>query len=258
MSEINTTDKTANSKGDNVTNIQALASVVEQLEKSFDSWNGWVLFFTFATAFAAAGYFAVSCMANVRGKQLKNAQTALMEAKDTQLTIDLKAKDVDIANAQKAAAEANRIAEGERLARLKLEEKLAWRKLTPEQQNRIASKIKSFDGQKYDLFVVNEAEPMNMLRIVDDILQKSGWKKVPPTDPNQIIVPDLWAAVSEGSRTKISIQVAPSQEANLGNRATTLASALEAEGIAAFPSKNPDNERRQDIISIVIGTKPHD
>src|ERR1700674_4322670 len=52
----------------------------------------------------------------------------------------------DVAEANERAAVANKIAEEERLARIKIEEKIAPRRLSQEQQNTITAKLMPFAG----------------------------------------------------------------------------------------------------------------
>lgn len=62
----------------------------------------------------------------------------------------------DIASANSRAAEAMRIAEQERLARVKIEEKLAWRDLSPEQEKSLSSKMQPFTGQRFKLITYQD------------------------------------------------------------------------------------------------------
>ena len=49
-----------------------------------------------------------------------------------------------------------RIAEQERLARVKIEEKLAWRDLSPEQEKSLSSKMQPFTGQRFKLITYQD------------------------------------------------------------------------------------------------------
>jgi len=95
------------SKGDNVPDIQILTSQARQLEESFARWNSVAIALLAATAFVAVTYFVVTFVANRKGIRLKDAQTALIRAKDEQLAGDLKDKDLRIAEAGSDAARAN-------------------------------------------------------------------------------------------------------------------------------------------------------
>ena len=81
-----------------------------------------------------------------------------------------------IAEANARAAEANKIAEQERLARLQLEAILAPRGLNAEQANDLIDKLKPFAGQKFDLFIYsNDGEVVFFTNVLSNILQLSGW-----------------------------------------------------------------------------------
>jgi hypothetical protein len=58
-----------------------------------------------------------------------------------------------IAELNKAAAVANEKAEQERLARVKIEQKMAPRHLSPAQQKRLSESLKRYAGQKLNVFV---------------------------------------------------------------------------------------------------------
>lgn len=138
-----------------MSDIATLTSAVEQLEKEFNFWNGWALFFTLATAIVASGYFATSWRANRKAVQLKNVQAALLLAKDKQLSLDLAEKDLEIENARneaakanERAAEANMKAEQERLERVRLSTRVAPRFLGPEQKQAIIVSLKRFSGRQ--------------------------------------------------------------------------------------------------------------
>ena len=81
----------------------------------------------------------------------------------------------DAALANERAPEANKIAEGERLARLKLEEKLAPRNLGQEPRHRIEGKLKAFPGTPYELGVNPVPEATRFLEVIDGVLRSSGW-----------------------------------------------------------------------------------
>jgi hypothetical protein len=109
------TTTTTTSEGENVPDIQPLASRVQPLQDSVDGWNTGLVW---ATAFAgvAAAVLAVTTFVVIRRtKDLAAAQYRLAEAKDKQLGVDLKGKDVEI-------AKLNETAEREALERKKIEE----------------------------------------------------------------------------------------------------------------------------------------
>jgi hypothetical protein len=78
--------------------------------------------------------------------------------------------------ANRAAAEANLKAEGERFERFKLEEKLAWRSLSGSQQKTLANKLQSFPNRRIDIFTTSgDAELMSLARTFQLIVLEAGW-----------------------------------------------------------------------------------
>jgi hypothetical protein len=76
------------------------------------------------------------------------------------------------ARAEKEAAASNEKAEQEHLARVKIEEKLAPRRLTVEQRNNVAGKLRAFAGQKSNLYAyVGDPESITL---ANDILAAVG------------------------------------------------------------------------------------
>lgn len=81
-----------------------------------------------------------------------------------------------IAALEKESAIANEKAEQERLARVKIEEKLAPRSLSEEQQQKLIAKWKPFAGQKVEVFVAYEEEELlNTGRLIEGMLRSAGW-----------------------------------------------------------------------------------
>jgi hypothetical protein len=125
----------------NQSDIQTLTVRTQDLTASADRWNGAYMIGVGVTVVFAAIVFVVQFRAVRKFRELSASQTALAEAKDKQLQLDLKAKDEAIGVAQKAAADANSVAEGERLARVKIEERLAWRTISPAQEAKFRAAV---------------------------------------------------------------------------------------------------------------------
>src|SRR6266446_4716428 len=96
------------SEGDKMSDIQALTSKVQQLGSSATLWNRLALWAVAATAIVAALYFVFSLIASRKNTALQVAQAELNRAKDSQLTGDLKDKDVAISAADQKAADAKK------------------------------------------------------------------------------------------------------------------------------------------------------
>jgi hypothetical protein len=76
-----------------------------------------------------------------------------------------------------AAAEANQKAEEERLARVKIEEKLAPRHLAPEQMARVTAHLKRFAGQRINVFAfTTDQETVGIANQIIAALQAAKWQ----------------------------------------------------------------------------------
>ena len=74
------------------------------------------------------------------------------------------------------AAEANAKAESERLARIKIEERLADRKLTPVQISELAQKLVRFSGQKINVVAAaNDPEIIRITNAISTALRAANW-----------------------------------------------------------------------------------
>ncbi len=88
--------------------IDCLSKQVNHLTAAFDFWNRWMLWGLGVAALAAVWIGVTTRLTIVRSKQLTVAQGQLDAAKEAQLKLDLQEKDVKIAEANKAAGEANK------------------------------------------------------------------------------------------------------------------------------------------------------
>lgn len=166
----------------------------------------------------------------------------------------IKAADVRIAEATTRAAEANQKAEEEKLARVKIEERIAWRKLDAGQANQVLSVAKQYSGQEYALTVSADPEAMNLMEIVDQILQTAGWVRVKPFGQ----VTTFGEKASVGMKTgPLGFHIAVSKgDLNLKDVAIRMAEIFEAVGIKSKPATDPEIEQRPTAIAVVIASKP--
>ncbi len=163
----------------------------------------------------------------------------------------------DAAVANERAAEANRIAEGERLARLKLENRLAPRILNDDQQQRIESKIKRFTGTPYELAVDPVPEAINLLRTVDAILRSSDWtnKESAKTDFRFVITLASGSKVEQGVFSGVVVKLTKSMLPKYEPAAEALVRALQAEGIDATAELLEETDPSPNTLHVMIGSK---
>jgi len=125
--------------------LEVLTAQANELSSRVDFWNNAVLVALLITALAAASIVVSQRLAFMRAKQLSDKQEELSTAKEAELRIQI----ANVAAvAQVETARLSKIAEDERLARIKIEEKIAPRRFTAEQKKTIASKLRVFAGQK--------------------------------------------------------------------------------------------------------------
>lgn len=158
----------------------------------------------------------------------------------------------DIADANREAAEANRTAEQERLARIKIEEKLAGWRLGPGAQARLRDRLERYPKSQYDL-AVNPQE-WKFMETMDAILKAAGWVRVQPKPDNILftMLVDNKASVSYGSG--IVIAVSKSMWPDFGPAALALVAGLRAEGIPAR-GEVVEHKLQPNVIQVVIGKR---
>ncbi len=149
------------------------------------------------------------------------------------------------AKAEERAAEANKKAEEERLARLKIEERLAPRRINAEQISRLVKDLKSLSGKKVILLVVSGNPETSVFgNSLRDALKTSGL--IVELRPGMIL-----GTVNPG----ISLTIGKNRFAD----ANILANALIDAGLAEKPipaDKIPDDAiDRADELQIVLGPK---
>jgi hypothetical protein len=162
-------------------------------------------------------------------------------------------KDAEIRSAIARAAEANKIAETERLERIKIEEKLAWRSLSADQQQQIISKLVRFRGAPFQVRVFQEPEALRFMNQMLDILHSANWTQLPIVAAMEITTKYGTVGISLGAG--VSIYVDASHESDLGPAGKALAAALAKQRIAS-EYKIINIERQPDRIHVAIGKKP--
>jgi hypothetical protein len=104
----------------------------------------------------------------------KEAQTARERAALLERVTETVRSEAAEANAR--AAEANVKAEAERLARIKIEERLADRKLTPAQMKELTEKLGRFSGQKLNIVAVsNDPEIVRITNALITAVREANW-----------------------------------------------------------------------------------
>lgn len=261
----------------------------EALEALIAALENWAAFFTLLVVLGVGGELVVHVMQSRANKKLitiqhqealaqeteiarlqntsasarleiakanEGAAMALTKAAQAEENLGTARKEAALANER--AADANKIAEGERLARLKIEEKLAPRTLNDEQRKRIESKLKPFAGTPYELALNPVPEATDLLGVIAPILRSAGWvyKESAKKDFR------FNFTLNDGS-TKVE-QAYVSGIVLLGTKAfidahrpalDALAFALKEEGLEVRAEYLKDDDPSPDALHIAIGSK---
>ncbi len=207
-----------------------------------------------------------------------DARIVKLEGENLRLSNDLAGKVAEIASAREAAAKAQATAEGFRLdiakanqraeeakeraaqANLELARFKAPRTLSPEQQKQISEKLKTFAGRQFDVAILVEPEPQDLLLQVENALTAAGWIEIDWKGGGNFaeitFVRKGRPTVGIATVSGLIVQMHPDQVSELGTAAQALTSALNAEGISAKaePGLGIDNINTK-AIHILIGKK---
>ena len=154
------------------------------------------------------------------------------------------ALNLKIAEAELKAAKANQIAEEERLARVKIEQKIAPRSLSGEQQSKIAETMRPYEGQKYEIITYDDdPESVGLTTMIKQTLQAAGWEAL---NSNHYIWP--YGSIKIAVTIEFSIK-------EFKDRAEALANKLEEQGILAS-ARSRQLTGQKDLIRISVGKKP--
>jgi hypothetical protein len=225
-------------KSANITTPSRMASFLE----SASYWTG-IAAVAFTAAAAVAG--SLSWYFSYKLSDKKDAEFREFQESSK---IAVASANEKAAEANARAADANRIAEEERLARVKLETRLAPRILKGASQTTVAKAIVGFAPQKYDiLWYPDDPESLNLANDIYGALQMARWVHESSNS---------WLGFMLVSG--VVIEFAPSKADTAGVASKALAEALEKEGIVATaePTASMDGEKEPETIRIKVGKKP--
>ena len=201
---MNTTSSPATSEGENVSEIQALTERVRVLNQATDWWNAVMVLALVLAAISAVAVVATTMMALKRAKQVGDAQSELIQAKDKQLALDLGDKDVKIAQAGRDASEANRGAAEANERAIKAQESLSLAEQHSAEANAKA------EGFRLDIAKANESSAKAEARAAEANLELAKLRdprRLLPEQQDRII-----AALKNFTGQKFSFAVYPDPE----------------------------------------------
>ena len=240
-------DKTA------IADTELRASKLEQsnltLQVQVDSFQGQI---ADANARAKASEAKVAA-AEAEAKQAE-ARVAAAEAESKDAAAKVATADARIAEADRAAAEANAKAEEERLARVRLEDRMGGWRLSIEAQSNIDGKLKPFAGTPFD-FAVNPNEAVFM-ETLDSMLTSPNvaWIRQPPKQDNALMAILINGKASIIFASGIILEIDEDRWSTRGEAFVALGNALQAEGIVVTAHKVPAGSWG-DRIHIIVGKR---
>ena len=173
--------------------------------------------------------------------------TSLVKEAETKLT---KVEDATKETRQRAAdlsKQLDEYAKGERLARKKIEERLADRSLTDAQVRVIADKLKLFSGQEFGITTYWDLkEPLSMANRIYGALNLAGWKYLKPESATFLL----------GGVAGVLVYVHPAADELTKKAAASLVSALTKEGITLELREQNDPKNPNNRLYFNVGTKP--
>lgn len=173
--------------------------------------------------------------------------TASLEKQSTELK-------VAVSDADARAAEANEKAEKERLARIRLEEDLAWRRLPKEQQQIIASRLANFSGQIVSLwFGAGDKEAETFAWELASALSSAKWKVFSPA--SSITMASSGNLFDTVSPQETGITVASTGDKSSMEASQALVLELLALGFDAVKSQKIE-ERKASLVIVTINVRP--
>jgi hypothetical protein len=151
-----------------VSEIHDLEERARTLGQLTDFWNNKMVLALVLAAIAAVLVVWTTVMVLRRQGQKDDAQSELLKAKDRQLVLDLKDKDAKIADAN--------------LARVKIEQSIAWRRLTKQQQSGIGSALARFGVQSASLWYgsASDKEAETFALEIASALHNAHWRVFRP------------------------------------------------------------------------------
>ncbi len=283
--------------------VETLLARRDAIGTLLDSFEVWVIIFGILVVVGVGGetVYGVRIWWNNRKlhtiersiDDLRQTEIAALTSSGESIRLEMKGADARIAEAQRAAAEAQRNlalaeqhsaeanakAEGFRLdiakanegaaqaqaqvagataeaarANLELAKLKTPRTLSKEQQNRITLKIASFPNTPFDLWVSTDSDSTNLMNLIDEAIRAAKW---------QFKLSGVITFANKAGLTAtsgVSIHFPEELRGTLESPALALGNALAAEGISVvgvFRDK-ADDEKGKDsaTIHVVIGSKP--
>jgi hypothetical protein len=232
---------------------------VESLETWSAFFNGAVVVLT--AVLAVAGFFAwkysselvsLKDEALTRYKAEADAKIAEANAQSSEANTKAESFRLAIATAEDRAANANRIAEEERMARVKIEEGLTSRRITKEHQATLAIRLTSFSGQTVHVwFNAGDHESFIFASDITATLEAAQWDVYAPASKISM----LGSGRRGPSSIEVGVVVMSTGDNPSGKASATLVQELLALGFDAVKSPRTENRTAPTVI-VHVETRP--
>jgi len=171
---------------------------------------------------------------------------AALTTRADELRRDTAAANERAARADQRAAETN----------LELERLKTPRSLSPEQQRRVADKLKPFERTPFVITVFNDPEVLQLVSEIESALALAGWVEIPWHEGNVVDRRTDKPAIGFNFMTGLFVQ-ADESRASLAVAAIALANALKSEGLTAKSEVGQmPSEMTKEAVHTQIGKKP--
>jgi hypothetical protein len=175
---------TAESKETSLESLPVDPTLLETANRWFDiSWYGllWAGAFTALSAIATVIFLFIQFWSSGVRERHTEWRTSVVELQTEEAKRDTEEAKERIAQLELQTAVANKRAEEDRLARVKIEQRLADRILSDAQLVVIANKVRQFGNQEYQVTTFWDLkEPLTLANRIHAALSLAGWKYIPP------------------------------------------------------------------------------
>ena len=192
-------------------------------------------------------------MGNVKEEYL-NRELAFSRERTATLEKQSYELKVAVSDADARAAEANEKAEKERLARIRLEEDLAWRRLTKDDQKIVASRLAKFYGQVVTLWYgAGDKEAETLAWELATSLNSAKWKVFSPA--SSITMAQSGNTFGSVSPPETGIRVASTGDKHSMEASQALVHELLSLGFDAIKFPKIE-ERKGPVVIVTINVRP--
>jgi hypothetical protein len=238
-----------------------LDSLVSQSDSQVQTFNNIITKFGVAEANlraeearATASGFEGQIAASNKEAKLATARARSAEALAKRYELQIATFETRAKEAEARAEGARSLAAADNLARVKIEDRLAGWRLSPEAWGRLRLRIEPFPDTPFE-FWANPVES-RFLDILDQLLSAAKWKREKPRNEKGSEIPILLSSKAAIIFVSgITLEVAQESWPRLGPAMTALIEGLIAEGIPAKESVVTGHRIDPSAIHVVIGNR---